>query len=179
MTNTLDQVRRSIEQRVGKVSKLKQERKHWAQIEQAQRQGLYLQAITLEENIIFEYTIGYFKNILKSDRQFDNLQQIADFWKTQSPAPIASGNYQDLIADLELWQLSISTALLAMTDDNSDRSSLASAQPDCVGLESFFDTMRDLSETGEQLALEISQWCIAKSQKNNLYFATMQYFSPN
>jgi hypothetical protein len=176
MTNTLGQVRQSIEQRVGKVSKLKQERKYWAQIEQAQHQGLYLQAITLEENIISEYAIDYFKNILKSDRSFDNLQQIAAFWKTQSPAPIVSGNYQDLIADLELWQLSISTALLAMADDNGDR---ASAQPDRIGLESFFDTMRDLSETGEQLALATSQWCIAKSQKNNLYFATMQYFSPD
>lgn len=137
----------------GDADKFLAYREAWTRIKEAQKQGFYLEAITIEESIISDRLSSYFRNVLKIEKKPTTLKGIHDLWKKHHPEVIASSDYTDLMQTLDKWREDRNKAIhdIVHTDTHIDRS-----------IENFLSDTRTVAEEGEKLTRIISQWCDQK-----------------
>ncbi len=137
----------------GDADKFLAYREAWTRIKEAQNQGFYLEAITIEESIISDRLDSYFRNVLKIEKKPNTLKGMHDLWKKHHPEVIASGNYTDLMQALDKWREERNNAIhhIVHSETHPDRS-----------IEIFLLNTKAAAENGEKLARTISEWCDKK-----------------
>jgi hypothetical protein len=141
-------------------------REAYTRITQAQEQGFYLEAITIEESIISDRLSSYFRNVLEETKPFSTLKRMEDYWRKSQPEAIVSKNHSDLIAALSEWRKCRNEAIHAIVQDNPNPENSGDTQ----GIEIFLNRSKDTAARGEELAKEIAQWCdkrIKEAKKNS------------
>jgi hypothetical protein len=137
----------------GNGDKFRAYRESWTRIKEAQKQGFYLEAITIEESIISDRLSSYFRNVLEIEKQPNTFKGMHDLWKKYHPEIIAAGGYIDLMQALDKWREERNKAIhdIVHSDKHVDRS-----------IENFLSNTKTVAEDGEKLARIISQWCNKK-----------------
>lgn len=137
----------------GDANKFLAYREAWTRIKEAQEQGFYLEAITIEESIISDRLSSYFRNVLKIEKQPNSLKGMQDLWKKHQPEAIISGGYDDLIFELDKWREERNQAIHAIVQSHTHPERL---------IESFLLHSKNVAKRGEKLTSAISQWCDKK-----------------
>jgi hypothetical protein len=137
----------------GNTPKYRAYREAWTRIKEAQKQGFYLEAITIEESIISDRLSSYFRNVLEIERQPKTFYEMGKTWREYHPEIITSVDYNDLISALDEWRKERNKAIhdIVHSDPHVDRS-----------IENFLSNTKTVAEDGEKLARIISQWCDKK-----------------
>ena len=137
----------------GNGDKYRAYREAWTRIKEAQEQGFYLEAITIEESIISDRLSSYFRNVLGIEKQPNTFKGMHDLWKKHHPEIISDGGYIDLMQALDKWREERNKAIhdIVQSDTHVDRS-----------IENFLSNTKTVAEDGEKLARTISQWCDKK-----------------
>lgn len=158
MTHTINKSTQVTKPINGNAAKFLAYREAWTRIKQAQEQGFYLEAITIEESIISDRLNSYFKKVLKPDKQPNSLKGTIDLWRKYHPEPIMIGDYNDLIASLDEWRSDRNQSIHAIvqSETHADRS---------IGL--FLSDSQKVAFEGEKLTLAVSQWCDRCIKKAN------------
>jgi hypothetical protein len=143
----------------GNEPKYRAYREAWTRIEEAQKQGFYLEAITIEESIISDRLNSYFRNVLKIKKQPKTLCDIGKKWKEYHPEIITSVGCNDLISALDEWRKERNKAIhnIVHSETHADRS-----------IENFLSSTKTAAENGEKLARAISEWCAKKIKETKL-----------
>jgi hypothetical protein len=137
----------------GDANKFLAYREAWTRIKQAQEQGFYLEAITIEESIISDRLSSYFRNILKTEKQLNSLKGMQDLWKKHHPEAIIFGGYNDLIFELDKWRKERNQAIHAIVQSHTHPAR---------SIDSFLLHSKNVAARGEKLTSAISQWCDKK-----------------
>lgn len=113
MTNTVKKSIQVTKPIKGYSDKFFAYREAWTRIKEAQEQGFYLEAITIE-SIISDRLSSYFRNVLTTEKQPNSLKGMQDLWKKHQPEAIISGGYNDLIFELDKWREEPNQSILAV-----------------------------------------------------------------
>jgi hypothetical protein len=153
MNQTIKKSTESNKSIQGNADKYLAYREAWTRIKEAQLQGFYLEAITIEESIISDRLSSYFRNVLRTDRQPNSLKRMQDLWRKHHPEPIVFGDYDDLITALGKWREGRNKSIHAIVNSHE--------HPE-QSIESFLLHSKNVAERGEKLTSAISQWCDKK-----------------
>jgi hypothetical protein len=136
----------------GNTAKYLAYREAWTRIKEAQKQGFYLEAITIEESIISDRLSSYFRNVLEIEKQPKTFYEMGKIWRESHPEIITYGD-RDLICALDEWRKERNKAIhdIVHSDTHFDRS-----------IENFLSNTKAVAEDGEKLTRIISQWCNKK-----------------
>lgn len=137
----------------GNTAKYLAYREAWTRIKEGQKQGFYLEAITIEESIISDRLNSYFRNVLEIEKKPKTFYEIGKIWREYHPEIITSVDYNDLISALDEWRKERNKAIhnIVHSDTHVDRS-----------IENFLSNTKTVAEDGEKLTRMISQWCDKK-----------------
>jgi hypothetical protein len=160
MNQTIKKSTESNKSIQGNADKYLAYREAWTRIKEAQLQGFYLEAITIEESIISDRLSSYFRNVLKTDRQPNSLKRMQDLWKKHHPEPIVFGEYDDLVTALDKWREGRNKSIHAIVSSHE--------HPE-QSIELFLLSSQEVAAKGEKLASAVSQWCDRhiRESKNN------------
>ena len=142
----------------GNAKKYEAYREAWVRIKQAQENGFFLEAITIQESIISDRLISFLSRpgasnnyTQKRDRgSFVSFYQIIQCWRSELSAPLQSGAYVDLVDEVDQWRQMRNKAVHAIVKfDCSD---------DTQTVDTFLQRAKEVAEYGEQLAREVCKW---------------------
>jgi hypothetical protein len=124
----------------GNTAKYLAYREAWTWIKEAQKQGFYLEAITIEESIISDRLSSYFRNVLEIEKQPNTFKGMHDLWKKHHPEIIVSIDYTDLMQALDKWREERNKAIhdIVHSDTHVDRS-----------IENFLSNTKTVAEDSE------------------------------
>jgi hypothetical protein len=148
----------------GNVVKYLSYREAWTRIKQAQEQGFYLEAVTLEESIITDRLISYLVGVGAIERandqhKYQTFARLIEEWKLLQTYPICirvkSIEFQDLQTSVDDWRKRRNKVVHGMV-----KSYPGMATDDILN---FLEEAKQTAKAGEILARAVSSW-IKKSK---------------
>lgn len=142
----------------GNARKYEAYREAWARVKQAQQDGFFLEAITIQESIISDRLISFLSRpgasnecVSKMEKgRFFSFYKIIECWRSECHQPVHSGNYPDLIDAVDQWRKSRNEAIHAIVKIKDDNKSHT--------IDSFLQKAKHVAKEGEQLAREVCKW---------------------
>lgn len=142
----------------GNAKKYEAYREAWTRIAQAQENGFFLEAITIQESIISDRLISFLSRPGASNAyvektkngKFVSFARIIECWGSEVEQPLSVGDYSDLIDAVDQWRKDRNSAIHAIVKlNNSDETR---------SIDTFLQKAKQVAADGEQLAREVCKW---------------------
>ena len=142
----------------GNAKKYEAYREAWTRIKQAQENGFFLEAITIQESIISDRLISFLSrpgadNTYTQQREnqsFFSFSKLIRCWRAEVPVPIQIDGFTDLIYAVDVWRESRNGAVHAIVKfDHTDEAQT---------IDTFLQAAMKVAIEGEQLARAVSKW---------------------
>lgn len=156
LVSELDIAEREIR---GNAAKFWSYREAWSRIKQAQEQGFYLEAVTIEESIITDRLISYLVSVgmieqAEKPGHYPSFAELIRLWGQQCPL-VEPQESQNLEAKIDRWRQRRNKVVHGIVKLPED------AAPDTIV--SFVEEAKQTAEEGEQLARAVANW-VRRSQ---------------
>lgn len=127
----------------------------WSRIKKAQKQGFYLEAVTLQESIITDRLISYLVGVGFIQRavepnNYPGFGQLINKWKAQHPNQINIQDYSDLQTAVDEWRIKRNKVVHGMVKSHPGEAT--------ESVIDFLEEAKLTAEQGEQLARAVSYW---------------------
>lgn len=131
-------------------------REAWGRIRRAIGHGFYLEAVTLEESIISDRLVSYFRRtgVMDPDsNKFISLHQLIEKLKKQVPEPIRDPlkepRFENLQQSLSEWKDKRNHVVHGIVKSSGNSLS---------DVENFLEEAKQIAIEGEQIALSVNNW---------------------
>ena len=139
----------------GRVKKYLGYREAWSRIRIAQKNGHYLEAVTLEESIICDRLISYLVSngaLARpvSGNNHPSFSSLIGLWKRTEGTPISEGGFSNLQESVDTWRILRNKVVHGIVKSYPD------TEPDDIT--SFLEEAERAAEEGRKLARAVSKW---------------------
>ncbi|WP_319422913.1 hypothetical protein [Pleurocapsa sp. FMAR1] len=149
----------------GNTEKYNSYREAWSRIKLAQEHGFYLEAIAIQESIISDRLISYLHSKQEAtfsvhDKNFPSFNKLIKKWRSKFSSGLSSGNYSNLIDEVDQWRLSRNQIIHAIVKSKPSEPTQS--------IDLFLYQAKEAAKTGEAIAREVCNW--SKNNKRNKKF---------